>query len=264
MTRAPVVHGASRTAPAGLTRAARSEWDGLAEPTLTPTTLQPSDTAELPDPVQRWLGRAVDPGTPLRSRVELRMRGQIRLRGWRRFTAVQRLGPGGFVWCARLRLAGLPVVGFDRYTCGCGQMRWRLLGAVPLVSAGGPDVTRSAAGRLAGELLLTVPATALRTDVVWRRDTADRATALVPVGGDAHEVTLTVGPDGALTELVMDRWGDPGGGFGLHRFGAAVHGEVGSSGFTIPRSVTAGWFYGTPRWSEGQFIRYTVDTVAYH
>ena len=33
-------------------------------------------------------------------------------------------------------------------------MRWRLAGAIPIVSAEGPDVTRSAAGRLASEIVV--------------------------------------------------------------------------------------------------------------
>jgi hypothetical protein len=32
---------------------------------------------------------------------------------------------------------------------------------------------------------------------------------------------------------------------------------------TIPTTVVAGWEYGTKRWSEGQFIRYTVDDATY-
>jgi hypothetical protein len=33
-------------------------------------------------------------------------------------------------------------------------MRWRLLGLIPVITAAGPDVTRSARGRLAGEIAL--------------------------------------------------------------------------------------------------------------
>jgi hypothetical protein len=39
--------------------------------------------------------------------------------------------------------------------------------------------------------------------------------------------------------------------------------EVTFDGFTIPRTVTAGWHYGTDRWREGQFIRYTIDRARY-
>jgi hypothetical protein len=241
----------------------RADWESLGVPTPVPARFDPDLAADLPEPVRRWLRRAVGPGTALRSAVELRMRGEIRLGSWRPFTAVQRMTAEGLVWTARLRVAGLPLAGFDRYTRGSGEMRWRLLRLVPLVSASDADVTRSAAGRLAAEQLVVIPATALRADVAWRPGTDDSATALVPAGGWVHEVTVRVGPSGALTGIEMDRYGDPGGGFGVHRFGAVLEGALRTGGFEIPRRVVAGWYPGTDRWADGAFIRYTVDAATF-
>jgi hypothetical protein len=155
-------------------------------------------------------------------------------------------------------------VGFDRFTRGSGQMRWRLLNALPVMTAEGEDITRSAAGRHAGELLLAAPAAALRPDVRWTTVDADRATARLRVGPDEHAVTLTVAADGALSELRMTRWGNPAGEpFAPQAFGATLHGEVSFSGFTLPRAITAGWHSGTDRWPEGQFIRFTIDDAHY-
>lgn len=222
-------------------------------------------TAALPEPVRRWLGHAIAPGTPLRTAAELQMHGEIRLGAWRRFTAVQRLTPGGgFVWAATAWLLGLPVTGFDRFTRGSGQMRWRLVGAVRVMAAEGADITRSAAGRHAGELLLAAPAAALDPDIRWTTVDPDRATARVRVATGEHEVTLSVAADGALTELRMTRWGSPGNEpFAAHAFGATMHDEATFDGFTIPRAITAGWHYGTDRWPEGQFIRYSIDDAHY-
>jgi hypothetical protein len=251
--------------PAGLTEAVRADWTALARPTATPDHFDPAAAGALPEPVRRWLAHAIAAGTPLRSAVELHMHGEIRLGAWRPFTAVQRLVPaGGFVWAATARLFGLPVTGFDRYTRGSGQMRWRLLDALPVMSAEGAEVTRSAAGRHAGELLLAAPASALRPDIAWTAVGADRATARLRVGPDEHQVTLGVARGGALTELLMTRWGNPGKEpFAAYPFGAKLDGEVACDGFTIPHTVAAGWHYGTKRWSQGEFIRYTVDEVRY-
>jgi hypothetical protein len=104
--------------------------------------------ADLPEPARRWLTHAIAAGTPRWSSVGLSRRGQIRLDSWRPFTARQVFAPPhGFVWAATARIGGLPVTGFDRYSSGVGQMRWRLLGLFPVMSSAGPDVTRSAAGR---------------------------------------------------------------------------------------------------------------------
>ena len=237
------------THPRGLTDAVRRDWDALARPTPDPAPFDPGAVAELPAPVRRWLTHAIAAGTPLRTAVELELRGEIRLGSWRSFTATQRMTPDGLVWAATARVAGLPIVGFDRLTRGCGEMRWRLLGAIPAMSAKGEDVTRSAQGRLAGELLVAVPAAA--PACAWTSTDDAHATATV----DDHEVTLTIAPDGALAALEMTRWGDPhGSGYGPHRFWATFAGEVSFDGVTLPRSVTAGW-------GEDAFIRYVVEAA---
>jgi hypothetical protein len=118
-------------------------------------TFDPAAITGLPEPARRWLGHAIAPGTPLWSSVELTMHGQIKLGRWRPFTARQVLAPpDGYLWAATARLAGLPVTGYDRLSSGTGEMRWRLLRLIPVLTADGPDITRSAYGRLAGEIVL--------------------------------------------------------------------------------------------------------------
>lgn len=48
-----------------------------------------------------------------------------------------------------------------------GEMRWRLFGRIPVMSASGPDLDRSAAGRVALDSLL-VPTAWLQEAVTWR------------------------------------------------------------------------------------------------
>ena len=252
-------------APSGLTPEAAREWAALATDGTSEGVFGADRTADLPEPVRRWLTHAIDDGTPLARAVELRTHGEIFLGRWSPFTAVQRLTvSGGFVWSATARLLGLPIRGFDRWTRGTGEMRWRLLGRVPVASAGGEDVTRSAAGRHAGELLVALPTAALSPEVTWRSLDPDRAVATVRGVGGSHEVTITVGADGALTEVAMSRWGPIGrGSFGEQPFGAALHGEVSAGGMRIPRRITAGYHYGTDTWADGQFIRWTVDEARF-
>jgi hypothetical protein len=249
--------------PAGLTADAAHDWVALGRPTDGPRHFSSAATAGLPEPVARWLGHAVADGTPLARAVELRMHGEILLGRWSPFTAVQRLSvTGGFVWAATARLLGLPIRGFDRWTPGSGEMRRRLFGALPKISASGADVTRSAAGRHAGELLVALPTSALAPEVGWRPLDEDRAVARLELGATASEVTLTVAADGALAELAMRRWGPLGrGAFGDRPFGATFEGELAVGGVRVPRRVTAGYGFGTERWVQEQFIRWTVDDL---
>ncbi|MBX6356308.1 MAG: hypothetical protein IRZ05_10710 [Micromonosporaceae bacterium] len=248
-----------------LPRAVARDWALLAAPSPMVTPFDPAMVAHLPEPARRWLNHAIAPGTPLRRSAELEMHGEVRLGSWRRFEARQVLAPPeGFVWAVTTHLAGLPMHGYDRYTRGTGQMCHKLFGVVPVVSATGPDLTRSAAGRLASEIVF-VPAAAAAADVAWRSVDERDVVALLSCGGWTHEVTLTVGPSGALEKVTVPRWARVGRGpYREHLFAAVVDDEATFGGYTIPSRITAGWGYRTGQWAEGAFIRQTIDHVTFH
>jgi hypothetical protein len=216
-----------------------------------------------PEPARRWLTHAIEPGVLLFDAAELRMHGEIRLgQRWLRFTATQALVPdSGFVWAARTRIAHLPVSGYDAYADGAGSMRWRLLG-MPLMSAGGTDVTRSAAGRLAIESVLLPTSLVDRT---WRAgtdpDTAtyQHSTAGRPAG---PTVTILVGPNGDLRGATMHRWGDPDGtGYSQHVFEVRFGGEYTACGITLPSHIRARWV--DANGSCREFFTAAVDSVEF-
>src|SRR3569832_2760332 len=104
--------------------------------------------AHLPLGARRYLTHAIVPGTPLANAVRLRMHGEIKLRGWYPFTAEQVIRwDRGMIWRATVEVYGLPIRGGDSVLDGEGAMRWRLFGLVPIITAEGADITRSAAGR---------------------------------------------------------------------------------------------------------------------
>lgn len=147
-------------------RPVRQEWDRLRAEGPTPDAFDETMLVGLPEPAGRWLTHAIAPGTPLWRTVELRMQGEIHLGAWRRFTATQVLSPrDGYIWAAKALVFGLPVVGYDRLSSGTAQMRWRLLGKLPVMTAEGTDITRSAVGRLVSEFVLAP--TTFRA-VTWR------------------------------------------------------------------------------------------------
>jgi hypothetical protein len=216
----------------------------------------------LPEPARRWLTRAITPGTPLWSSVQLTMHGQIKLRAWRPFRARQVLAPSGFIWAATARVAQLPVTVFDRYSSGTGQMRWRLLGLIPGTSASGADVTRSAAGRLAAEATCLLP-TGVSAASWAPGPEADTAVATRLVGGTEEAVQVRVTPDGRLVEGLR-RWGNPDGQpFDRYPFGIAFGAERTFGGVTIPSVIRAGWSWGTPRQEAGEFFRAEITQARF-
>ena len=241
----------------------REEWDRLSAATTAPETFGPGMLTGLPEPARRWLGHALAPGTPLWRTVELSMEGRIRLGSWRPFTARQVLAPpAGFIWAARARVAGLPVTGYDRYSGATGEMRWRLIGVLPVMTASGPDVSRSAAGRLAGEAVL-LP-TVFR-DVTWEPCTEpDTAVMAWRLADGEERARLRVGADGRLLEVVLQRWGNPGGApYGRHPFGVSIEAETTVAGVTIPSVLRAGWWWGSDRADEGEFFRARITAARF-
>lgn len=211
----------------------------------------------LPEPVRRMLIHAVDPGTPMWRSARLRMEGEIRLGSWRYFAAEQVITPeAGFIWSATTKVLGLPVSGFDKFSNGTGEMRWRFFGVIPLVTALGEDITRSAAGRLAAESVF-VPTMLVRA--AWVSTAADTAIATWRIGGQDEQVQLSVDTAGALREVTMLRWGNPAGRpFGRYPFHVVVEAERHFVSMTIPSRVRAFWPPLEESDDDGEFFRATI------
>lgn len=216
-----------------------------------------ADFEGLPDPARRYLRTSIPDGTPLARSVRLTMRGSIKLgRRWFRFRARELLTPHlGFVWAART--AGI-ITGTDRLVDGHGEMDWRLAGVIPVVRAEGPDVTRSAAGRIAGEAVWIPTAMLPRFGVTWDALDDHHATASRGSSDTGVEIHYLFEDDARVRAVWLDRWGDQGTGFGLATFGHETVRTATFDGVTIPSAGRAGWFYGTDRWEQGEFFRYEL------
>lgn len=248
-----------------LPEAVRREWDWLARAPSGPVPGFASALVDgLPPPAQRWLTHAIAPGAPLATRLEATMRGQIRVGRWLGLEAQWLLAPPeGFVWAATARLSLLSITGFDRLAHDSGEMRWRLFGRVPFLAATGPDVTRSAAGRLAAEFVFVPPA-GLASFVTWEPVDERRAVAVVTIGESVHRVTLTVAPSGALESVTLPRWGNPDNGpHREHLFTALFDSESRFEAYVVPTSVRAGWWQCPDRCASEEFLRFDIAEARY-
>jgi len=208
----------------------------------------PGTLDALPAPARRYLLRAIAPDTPLAASVELRMRGSIRLSRsspWLPMLASQIINErSGFLWRATIG-ALLPFVGFDRYSDGDGEMCWRLAGVIPIVHAQGPDITRSARERYAGELVFLPAALLPRTGVVWSASDASSACATLDLDGAPIALHLQVSPGGHLSRVQIDRWSNldaPDGRWRPRPFVVQCSGEQQFGGYTVPAQIAAGWW----------------------
>lgn len=212
---------------------------------------EPFDPAvldRLPEPARRYLAAALARGSrPARS-VRLVMTGRFFLGAeWRPLAATERLSADGLVWRADVKAGGLPIRVYDTLGPDGAALRAWGLALVPLARADGPDVTRSAAGRLAAEMIWLPSALLPGPGVAWEAVDADTARVRLTVAGTALAVDLRVDPRGLPVAVAMMRWGDPDGDgvFGEVPFGAELSGPRAFDGHTIPTRIRAGWGFGT-------------------
>lgn len=237
-------------------RQVQAAWDELQD-TGNNQRFDAEMVADLPEPARRYLLRSIEPGTPLSRSVRLTMVGSIRMSRDGDLLPMQSeellTAEHGYVWRARIEMGALPIRGHDVYVDGAGRMRWWLAGFVPIVRADGPDVSRSAAGRLLGGTALFLPGMLLPSRGA-RWEAVDGSTAIVRLEAHGEEaaITLEIDQDGRLERMTVPRWNsDPDiGTVGYLPFvGDEFEDERTFGGYTLPTRFRAGWRLG----EEGEF-----------
>ena len=82
-------------------------------------------------------------------------------------------------------------------------MRWKLLGIIPVMTASGPDITRSAVGRVAAESVW-LPSMLSGDGVRWTASDSQHLRVSFSMG----DIELTIGNIGAVKAVQLSRWGD--------------------------------------------------------
>ncbi len=173
-------------------------------------TFRSGQLTDLTEAARRYLEHANAPGALFASEVRLRMHGEIKLGRRLPFTAEQVIHWGrGMIWNATVRMKAIPIRGFDRLVNGEGAMRWKLFGIVPVMRASGPDITRSAAGRVMAESVW-LPSVLCGDEARWTAQDAFHPRASLTVQGEAGELALTIDDNGGLKTLTLPRWVPPG------------------------------------------------------
>jgi hypothetical protein len=221
----------------------------------------------MPNPARRYFQNAIALGTPLASGVHFGYSGSIRpAKGmpWMSLSAEQiAVKNRGFVWKANVRMGPLRLTGADHYLDGQARMRISLFGLIPVINATGPDLTRSALGRLVVESALLPSALLPASNVRIEGIDDSRFRAVVELQGEQIPLTLTVGSEGQLTEMVFPRWGNQtdDGSFQNIPYGITASAERSFGGYTVPAQISVGWWHGTERYEED--VRLELDWAQY-
>ena len=220
------------------------------DPRTRPTRFDPRLLDGLDEPVRRYFTHALLPGAPLQPGMRLWMTGRIKVRAWLPFRAVWEGDGRSLIWKATAGPRGrglLRVV--DRFADGAGSMDVRLLGRIALVHVSDEDTTRSAAGRAAVEATWAPAGLLPDRSVRWRAEADDLIVASWDVPPERPEVRIRIDADGAMRSSCVMRWDN--GGHGRHGYipcGGDAHEEKRFGDVVIPSRLTAGWWYGTPRY----------------
>jgi hypothetical protein len=225
----------------------------------------PNEVTHLPPTAQRYFRHTLAPGARCSASARLEMHGTIKLGdAWQAFTATQVLcWDRGFVWHAHTHMKGLPISGSDVEIDGEGAMRWKLLGIIPVMHAEGPEISRSAIGRLHAEAIW-LPAALLGPEVTWSEGPRGPAFTVDAHGEQSH-VELDTDADGRLRAMKLARWGNvDGGDFRYIDFGGSCTADREFDGVTIPTEYRIGWYFGSDRFEpEGEFFRCTIDGLVH-
>jgi hypothetical protein len=244
------------------------DWVEL-RPAPAGETFDPKMVADLPEPARRYLIHAIQPGIPLAGSVYLEMEGRIGLQPGDEKLPLRAqeilAAPGGLIWKANAGSGFMRISGYDFYRKGEGGMRWFLWGVIPVMSARGPDITRSAAGRVAMEALAWLPSVLFgRSEVRWEAIDDRSARVFIQIGNEETESTIHVAPDGALERVEIMRWEVDGleGSPEYLLSVAEVSGEEGEfDGYRIPTQICLTSKVGTPQ--ENPFFEATLLSADY-
>ncbi len=168
----------------------------------------------LPAPVQRYFRFALPDGTPYIYATQFTQQGRFRLKedsslaedeGWKALDAREYFSadPPAFFWTAGIHLAPLvSLKGWDRNLKGEGQRYWRLLSAIPIVNAGGPQIDQASLLRFLSEAVWIPTALLPGEYLEWAAIDPVSARATIHDHGSRVSAVFYFAADGRITHLV--------------------------------------------------------------
>jgi hypothetical protein len=172
-------------------------------------TVRPVLFDGLPPPVARYLRTVLGDGQPIPRRVRIDWAGEFNMGKpgadrWLPFTARQDFVPGapGFVWDARIRVAGVPLRVRDSFVDGDGSMLGKVLGLVTVVDKrGGDRLAVAALQRYLGEAIWLPAALLPDAGVQWQAIDEKRAQATLVAGGARATLEFRFGASGLVDSV---------------------------------------------------------------
>jgi hypothetical protein len=224
--------------------------------------------------VARFLRTVLRQGEPMPRHVRIDWAGEFNLGRpgadrWMPFTATQDFVPGapGFVWDARIRVAGIPVRVRDGFVDGEGSMLGQVLGLVTVVDRHGSEALAVAAlQRYLGEAIWLPAALLPAAGVRWQAIDEQRARATICGGASSATLEFRFGADGRVESVYAEArtYDDGRNPPSQHPWQARVlrYGQL--DGVTVPLEAVVEWLLpgGTHAYWRGRPLRIALDEAA--
>lgn len=163
----------------------------------------------LPAPLARYLEVTGAAGRPVPRSFRARLRGRIRSAadgGWMQLESeqVSTLTPMARLFYMDATKLGVPAYGLHAYVGEAATMDVRLLGALRVVDARGPEMTRAETVTLLNDAALLCPAWLATPAFRWEAIDERRVRGSLTNAGHTVSAELVFGEDGMLVDFVSD------------------------------------------------------------
>jgi hypothetical protein len=200
----------------------------------------------LPDPVQRYLTYTGVVGQPWIDTVRLEQTGRFRQgpdRPWMPMTAQQHYttDPPAFVWNARFRIAGLPLLrARDEYKAGQGHMFAKLAGLITVFDVRGEELDQGTMLRYLNEMIW-FPVAFLGENITWQAVDVHSAEVTFTDCGKSVSARMYFDDTGRLTDFRTMRYREMAGEFSLDPWSTPITAYGVRAGLNLPVRGQAVW-----------------------
>ena len=231
-----------------------------------PGIITDAQVLKLPEPMQRYIRFAGVVGKePVRS-VRLKQRGFMRQRPQQKWMPLQAeqvfsVTPPAFIWRARVRLAPLAwIAATDQLLGGHGTMNIKLLSAIPLGNARGPQMDQSSLLRYLGEIIW-FPTAWLSEYIEWQAIDASSVKATIYNAGVSASAVLTVNEQGQPATIRADRYMEDHGHYLLTPWSVQCSEVREADGLSIPTHFDVTWHFPA---GDFTWLRADISEIEYN
>uniref|UniRef100_A9A722 Uncharacterized protein n=1 Tax=Methanococcus maripaludis (strain C6 / ATCC BAA-1332) TaxID=444158 RepID=A9A722_METM6 len=213
---------------------------------------------------KKFITHSIENGTKIPKTAILDIEGKMKTKidensPWNDIYSKEIRSKEGFVWKTKLKSGPVSLKGADYYFKNNSEINFALYGLIPAVKESNNDITKSAIGRLAIELIVWNP-WAVFTDKNTEFKEVDSETFSVTFEIDSETVTvyLKIDENGDLKEVYMNRWNKlENGSYGYIPFGGTILDHLGKNGLKIAKTLNVGWNYGNKDYVQTFYLGVT-------